>query len=248
MAEAILKSLERHDMLLISAAGRHRILETLQSKSAPLERQLLRETLLLPPEGHGVPGIVRRRDGKRRGIPVGFPHPASAEGGRFKAAAHVLEHEVERVISPYELATSSLRPHHLDCAPREALVEIMETCGSLDGTIGLIGSAAVELLTGVPCLTPASDLDFLVRGRNLAESRERYELLLSIGTKKRVPIDAEVSLPNGYGVKAAELFSASGTVLGKSLNDVRLLERAEVERAFTKIARFTTRKHPNKET
>ena len=41
-------------------------------------------------------------------------------------------------------------------------------------------------------------------------------------------MDFELDLPNGYGVKLAEIFMETQTVLGKSLEDVSLLNRKDV--------------------
>ena len=238
MAEAAINALDRHDMLLISQVGRTRIFERFELRHAPHEQRILRAILLPPPGDCGAPGIVRRCDEQREGIPVGFVHSDSADGRRFRLAAHVFTHEVECAVSPYELMRSGFCPVHPESASGRALLEIMEVCAGFDDMVGLIGSAAMELLTGIPYLTSASDLDFLVRGRNLEEVSARCKELHLIGLKHGVAIDVEISLANGYGVKAAELFSKSKNVLGKSLRDVRLLERREIERAFAEISRY----------
>ena len=43
-----------------------------------------------------------------------------------------------------------------------------------------------------------------------------------------INMDFELDLPNGYGVKLAEMFMETQTVLGKSLEDVSLLNRKDV--------------------
>ena len=41
-------------------------------------------------------------------------------------------------------------------------------------------------------------------------------------------MDFELDLPNGYGVKLAEVFMETQTVLGKSLDDINLLSRKDI--------------------
>ena len=55
-----------------------------------------------------------------------------------------------------------------------------------------------------------------------------YTELQAIGKKFQVDIDLETELINGYGIKAAELFQPTQTVLGKSLQDVQILKKKTV--------------------
>ena len=41
-------------------------------------------------------------------------------------------------------------------------------------------------------------------------------------------MDFELDLPNGYGVKLAEVFMDTKTVLGKSLDNVEILHRKDI--------------------
>ena len=93
-------------------------------------------------------------------------------------------------------------------------------------TIGVIGSAGLEIATGLPYTDEASDLDMLLKPaphRLLAEFyREAKEMY------PRLVLDFEVELPNGYGTKLAELFMDGRSVLGKSVCDVRLLQKEDI--------------------
>ena len=78
------------------------------------------------------------------------------------------------------------------------------------------------------CQCSESDLDLLITGLSLQQLQEVYTELQAIGKKFQVDIDLETELINGYGIKAAELFQPTQTVLGKSLQDVQILKKKTV--------------------
>ena len=92
----------------------------------------------------------------------------------------------------------------------------------------LCGREAAEIATGLPFTNSESDLDLLITGLSLQQLQEVYTELQAIGKKFQVDIDLETELINGYGIKAAELFQPTQTVLGKSLQDVQILKKKTV--------------------
>lgn len=222
--------LKRHALLDITDRGREAILAEL-SGTGP-ESGTLREKyaqFVLPhAAGARVPGIARREEGAPRPglIPVGFSAPVAGNEGRLRVAAFVRQAEVLHITTPYELLSLSTVTPRNPC--NTALVHAREQAKALGLVIGVWGSAALELYTGLPCTHQDSDLDLLVA----VAPREALSCLLdkiaAIETRLGLRIDLELELANGYGVHLKELFGAGQTVLGKSLSDVVLLPREKI--------------------
>jgi phosphoribosyl-dephospho-CoA transferase len=222
--------LKRHTLLDITDHGRDAILAELAGCGP--ESDMLRERyaqILLPKAaGARVPAIARREEGPLRPgfIPVGFSAPMIGREGRLRVAAFVREEDITRTTSPYELLVLLTAPPRNVC--NRALASARVQAQALGLAIGVWGSAALELYTGLPCTHQDSDLDLLVA----AAPREiLYSFLYEIASIEAhlgLRIDVELELANGYGVHLKELFGRGLTVLGKSINDVVLLPRKQV--------------------
>jgi phosphoribosyl-dephospho-CoA transferase len=77
-------------------------------------------------------------------------------------------------------------------------------------------------LSGIPYLTPASDVDLLVRPRDAVELRSALALLAASGPAGAPRLDGEVQLPDGRGVAWRELAARPDRVLVKSARGVAL--------------------------
>jgi phosphoribosyl-dephospho-CoA transferase len=217
---------KRHTMVDISDSGREAILAELAgtgANSATLKERLGR--VLLPElAGARIPGIVRREEAAPRlgCVPVGFSEPISNHSERLRLAAFARLQDVVRAVSPYEVISLPIPQR---TAGTEALIIAKARADSLGLTLGVWGSAAMELFTGLPCTRKDSDLDLLVA----AASEERLSLFMAeietLEERFSLRIDVEVDLPNGYGVQMKELLGEGHTVLGKSIADVALLPR-----------------------
>ncbi len=217
---------KRHNLAYVTAAGRRAVYE----EAAPHyqgEFLAMAEAALLGEAD--IPGIMRRGSRGNGLLPLGFVHYKRAEDGqRLRLPAFVPETEVEAVVTPYDLLAG--RIYSKDAwTPRtrclEVAASIFEAAVDLGLQTGLLGSVGLELATGLPYTDDASDLDILVQAAPLAALQALFvkARALSMGAA----LDFEVDLPNGYGVKLAELFMDTGTVLGKSLDDVQLLSKKD---------------------
>jgi len=222
-------NLKRHTLVDVSDAGREAILAEVAGRGAksPILRERLGRVLLPDEAGVRVPGVVRREDGAPRAgcLPVGFTESISGEENRLRIAAFARFKDVVRVTSPYEI-TSMPIPRRT--AGTEALSVAKSQAGSLNLRIGVWGSAAMELYTGLPCTREGSDLDLLVAA---APHERLLRFMVEMkGLEERfgLRIDVEVDLPNGYGVQLKELLGQGRTVLGKSITDVALLPREQM--------------------
>jgi phosphoribosyl-dephospho-CoA transferase len=227
-------NLKRHTLLDITDSGRDAILADLAGSSpdGPLLRERYAPVLLPEMAGARVPGVVRREEGPLRPgwIPVGFSAPVPGRDGRLRVAAFVRREDIARRTSPYELLSWPGPPPRNPCTG--ALAAARREARALGLSLGVWGSAASELYTGLPCTHQDSDLDLLVAP---APREALFEFLRKIADIERdfaLRIDIELDLPNGYGVHLKELFGQGQTVLGKSLADVALFPR---ERLWTEL-------------
>jgi phosphoribosyl-dephospho-CoA transferase len=103
-----------------------------------------------------------------------------------------------------------------------ALSGLAPACG-----LRTYGSLALQALTSLPYLTPASDVDLLLAPANRQQLDDGIELLSAHASG--LPLDGEVVFPGGLAVAWKEWRDAAGTgakVLVKSMAAVRLAEPA----------------------
>lgn len=215
--------LKRHDLLYPDAAARLRLerelLNGLTGEKAFLTADIFRRDSV-------IPGIVRRTEQLQADeTAVGFVHPQLCDGSRLRVAALLKNSEINRRQRPYALPQQTFA---VTTACLEAAAAVCEYTAAQGLKLGILGSAGMEIATGLPFTNTASDLDLLITGTGLEELREVYAELQIIGRKFKTAIDLEAELANGYGVKAAEVFQPTQTVLGKSLNDVQILKKKTV--------------------
>ncbi len=211
----------------ISDQGRRLAFERV-APSLPLhEFELVKQLIIGTPGGVKIPGIVRREDGKQipDTIPVGFSSPFRIEGNRLRIAGFVPTSAVIQVVSPFAVIDRGFVPR-TPCL--KALVEILSVAGELGLKLGVWGSAALEIFTGLQYTDEASDLDLLVGMTRMDTIRTFTDSLSEIARAFHCKVDAELDLCSGYGVKVAELFMPTDTVLAKGLNDVILLPKQDI--------------------
>lgn len=100
-------------------------------------------------------------------------------------------------------------------------------------TAHVYGSASIEVLTGLPCITDNSDLDVLFKPASwegimgLCAGLKRLSL-----EHPAFKVDGEILNPAGDAVQWLELCSQNEQVLAKSNTAVRLMKLSEFKRAF----------------
>lgn len=226
--------IKRHTMAYVSEEGRRRIVN--EWPEAPLhgpDRAAVARILL----GAGdcpIPGVARREElAPREGmLPVGFSSPNVGPEGRIRVPAFVRPEEIERLITPYELlrtGTSSGLGRR-ETPALKALEDMREEAPQSGVIMGVWGSAAMELATGLPFTHEGSDLDLLIRPAPLDALCSFYHSMLLIEDLRQIRIDAELDLLSGFGVSLKELLmpTTTKTVLGKSMQAVDLLKKADI--------------------
>jgi len=232
MDEKKLKKCKRHDFVMVSPTGRERICTEVLKNYSVAEQHMVEDVFSGKYGINGIPGIVRRAEiAKEDVIPVGFVPPERLAGRRLRIGAFAHFAEVMEVIPPYKLLQMSISKRNR-CL--EAVSEVAKLAISTSKAVGVLGSAGLEIFTGIPYTNEESDIDLVIKDCTYEEITNIFKQIKAIGTYYNIPIDLEIALTNGYGVKAEELFMDTQTLLGKSLDDVILLDRKAVLKALTK--------------
>lgn len=215
---------KRHYLVEITAQGRASAFEELQTCDPLNNSDLVKSLILEGYDGIQVPGIMRREErGWIKGmVAVGFSSPLRYGQGRLRISTFVPEKEITKVITPYQILEQPIR-NRTNCL--KALQEVKKLAEKLKIKLGVWGSSGLEVYTGLPYTDKDSDLDLLIRAQEIKVIEEFYFSLLEMGQDYCCKIDAELDLPNGYGVKVAELFMQTEDVLGKSIMEVKLIPK-----------------------
>lgn len=178
-----------------------------------------------------VPGIVCAPKGPLPSdhVQLGVSFPFRHDGVRVRASFALPPDRIARAHSPYDVARM-LPATASEGAP--ALLGLRALCNRHGIALGLFGSAALQVLTGLPYLEPSSDIDAVVRPANCAALRGLYDGLVELRDQHRRKFDVEVTLPNDLGIKLSELMSSTTTVLGRGIDGLQLLDKAAVVRAL----------------
>lgn len=217
---------KRHTLVDISDSGRRAILSKLAGDT-PSNLERLADVLLPERAGARVPGIIRREElYPRQGcIAVGFCGRAPDENGRLRLAAFADLQDIVRVTSPYELLSIAL-PQRTPAT--RALKAARDEAGELGLDLGVWGSVALELYTGLPYTHNESDLDLLVTAAPAKTLGRFLDAIRNLEMCCKLRIDVEIELPEGYGVQLKELLGNSRTVIAKSVDGVELLQREQI--------------------
>ena len=232
--------IKRHTLAHVSEKGRCRIVN--EWPDAPFHgpnRATVAE-ILLHTGGRPIPGVARREEfAPREGmLPVGFSSPNAGIEGRIRIPAFVWPEEVEKLTTPYELLhdwTFEQRTPAL-----RALADMREEALQTGVSLGVWGSAAMELVTGLPFTHEDSDLDLLIRPVPLDALCSFYQAMLLIEERRRIRMDAELDLFSGFGVSLKELLmpTATKTVQEKRMQSEELKKKEEIIRVVKKKKSF----------
>lgn len=213
--------LKRHDLIYLTATGKTSVLKQLEPDYDGEALELVRELFTGDVD---VPGIVRRDDTQSGMIALGFVPWKRMDGRRLRLGAFIAANEISKAHTPYEILLENKAVERTPCM--QAVAQVKKQADEYGLSIGVLGSAALEIVTGLPYTDAASDLDILLKPA-------AYDILHSfyITIQKEftgINMDFELDCPNGYGVKLAEIFMNTQTVLGKSIKDVDLLAKADI--------------------
>jgi phosphoribosyl-dephospho-CoA transferase len=222
----------RHTMVEFSAEERLRSAETVcGGLLAPFREPAVQARVLQVFASDPVPGIVCAAKGPlpQGYVQLGVSFPFRDDGARVRASFALPPDRIGRAHSPYDVLRR-LQPNAFEGA--SALIALRELCNSHGVEVGLFGSAALQILTGLAYVESISDVDAVVRPSCCAKLRLIHAGLPRLRHDYQRKFDVEVTLPDGVGIKLDELMSSTTTVLGRGIDGVRLLDRAAVGRAL----------------
>ncbi len=228
--------IKRHYLVEITDKGRAWAYENLDRKVEVRDENELKSLIVEGYKGKKIPGIMRRdEENVALGVvPVGFASPWLHEMRRTRVAAHVPKEEILKVITPYDLLKSAAgrvteNPGIMvrtKCL--RALRRVTVTAAEMGLKLGVWGSAALELATELPYTHDHSDLDLLMDSAPIAKIKEFLVQAQNIVQEEGCKLDLELDVLNGYGIKAVELFMQTDDVLGKSIDEVKLIPKREL--------------------
>jgi len=227
---------KRHDLLWLSKAGREYALKNIQSCIPQVELNEKRALILGPPL---IPAIVRRQeveqggglqkapreDLKDRLFCVGFSSPVIIDGVRLLIGSEVPLDSIEKRLSPFDVV-DSVKKEKKSLPFHEILNDLFRAGVRCNIKVGCFGSAALQLVTGLPYWREDSDLDIYLQCDGTRGDPELFfKEVLKYEEQFGITIDAEIEFPGFYGVKLKEFFTPGNFVLGKGLYDVKLLDK-----------------------
>jgi phosphoribosyl-dephospho-CoA transferase len=227
----------RHTLVDLTPAARAALAEVVGERLLPpFRRDDLRRRVGELFASHAIPGIACRPTEPIGPdvVQLGVSFPFRDDGARVRALIAVPVDVVAGHRSAYDVV---LAPRVAGFPFAELLEGLQAVARDNDVRLGVFGSAALHLSTGLDYVGRESDLDLVVMAAGVDGLANFVAAAGELGRRHSVRIDTEVQLVNGYGVKAKELCSTSRTVLGRSLADVRLLRRDE---ALAAIGVFAT--------
>lgn len=177
-------------------------------------------------QGQDWPAVVRRFDidAQPDEVCLGLPLPPDeGTGEKVRIALRAPALDISRTSPAVELRSA------LRCAGpwREALTALERDTGHLH--LRIYGSMAMQALTGLLYLTPASDIDILFHPRSREELHGGVALLSRHAA--HLPLDGEIVFPGGQAVSWKEWRAAMenpARVIVKELHAVRLADTASL--------------------
>ncbi|NLB73371.1 MAG: hypothetical protein GX795_05010 [Firmicutes bacterium] len=131
---------------------------------------------------------------------------------------------VTRRITPQQVAKLQFVPR----TPALAALSVMKEKVPDNTRLGVWGSGALEIYTGLPYTDGRSDLDVVVAGVSMDEVARIVALADTLEKGFPVRIDVEVQLEEGWGVNGRELLSGRDTILVKGIREVKLARREDL--------------------
>jgi phosphoribosyl-dephospho-CoA transferase len=170
-----------------------------------------------------APWVVVRRSGTRPGAwPVGVRGALRMQ----RLAAWVPDRAVQASVTPQSLAARQLWRRHPGIHAIPAL-QVLDQVSAVFAAFGHAGrwgpggSVGFELASAVPCTTPASDLDLILR---LAQPMARSELRRLHAELSKLPVRIDVLLETPHGAVAlSEFILADGLMVLRSDDGPRLV-------------------------
>ncbi|AKZ63923.1 malonate decarboxylase ACP synthase [Herbaspirillum hiltneri N3] len=156
---------------------------------------------------HDWPAVIRRRDADCASgeICLGIALPPDRDGVKLRVALRVALQGVREMRAPLEIADVI---EHAGSQWRDDLRVMHDQIAAQGLTIRVYGSLALQALTGLSYLRPASDIDVLFSPQDRLQLEHGVSLLQRHAL--RLPLDGEIAFPSGHAVAWKEWAQACG--------------------------------------
>lgn len=230
MYDAVMKAFNRHDLVWLKLDAVKHAEYTGPAPIAPMRALSLLHRWVLG----NYPMIVARQNDTPPGcLRVGLAEPVS--WGKRRLAFLVNVGDIERH-QPGLLLGDIV--HRLPQAWQAGASELAAKVNELGVPAHVYGSSAMEVLTGLPCITESSDLDVLFKPEDMATAMALCVHLNQLRlTHPEFKVDGEVLNPAGDAVPWLELSQQRVQLLAKSNHLVRLIDLDEYQSAFDRVER-----------
>ena len=153
--------LKRHNLVFISKQGKDKIWSDISPRYDGESKHLAEEVL----QGSvDIPGFMRRNDAENtEGIAIGFVHHKRIDGNRIRIGAFTAADDIVTIMTPYEVLTRRAFAFTTRNRCMQIVRQLYELADVFDLQIGVLGSAALELITGLPYTDENSDIDLIVK-------------------------------------------------------------------------------------
>ncbi len=183
---------------------------------------LAAEPLIRAWADRGWPLILRRpAPGDDDGLALGLPLPPSL--GKRRVAVVLQSVDVIRTEPPLRLDEAKIAapPSWSDTIARLSALALVQ-----GEPARVFGSLAWRWITGLPYLTPTSDLDLLLPCAGASTVDSQTAALAAAEARAPMRIDAELVRPDGAAVDWREMHSGTAEILVKTTRSVAMVRRA----------------------
>lgn len=156
---------------------------------------------------HDWPAVIRRRDADCASdeICLGIALPPDQDGVKLRVPLRIGLQGVRQMRAPLEIADVI---EHAGSQWRDGLFELHANIAAQGLDIRVYGSLALQMLTGLSYLRPASDIDLLFSPLDRSQLEQGVSLLQQYAT--RLPLDGEIAFPSGHAVSWKEWAQGCG--------------------------------------
>jgi len=157
---------------------------------------------------HDWPAVIRRRDADCEAgeTCLGIALPPDQDGVKLRVPLRVGLQGVREARAPLAIAEII---GHAGSQWRDDLCALRDEISAQGLDIRVYGSLALQALTGLCYLRPASDIDLLFSPSDRGQLEQGMSLLQQYAA--RLPLDGEISFPSGHAVSWKEWADACRT-------------------------------------
>lgn len=218
----------RHDLLILTEDGQERALLEAGIADHYFLMEKKKEYEKFFEETWCIPAIVRKQERDMESwIDTGFSFPWFENGQRIRLSGRVLFREIVKKLSPFDVM--KVFQGSLENQFTSFLKELINISSQYGISLGVYGSAALEMVSGLPYLHEASDIDLIMKAFPVSEMEQCYWDICNEARKFGIKADMEIRLEQIGDVKAQELFSKQKTLMVRGEKEIFLWDREKME-------------------